>query len=199
MADNIFLDNLLEGIPFTGSLDSAQLETLLTTDLKVNFFEAQVRATLDRYSILLVESALLKRPNVSGSEILWSGFWDNFLADWIEAIRHFLSDPLLVRRNVTDTSISYPNKRRDFLLESYNVVIVAGEDKSDANNIQTAVAELSAKHKGNTRATYGDLDHILAFATANECIAFFRMGLTEGAPTQRISPTYRCTVDKLPG
>ncbi len=43
---------------------------------------------------------------------------------------------------------------------------------------------------GNTRATYGDLDHILAFATANECIQFFRMSLAQGAPTHSISPPY---------
>lgn len=79
---------------------------------------------------------------------MWSSFWDNFLADWIEAIRHYLSDSLLVRRNVIDTSISYVNRKRDFLLESYNVVIVVGEDKSDVNSIETAVTELSEKHRG---------------------------------------------------
>eukprot|EP00026_Physarum_polycephalum_P006837 Phypoly_transcript_06890.p1 GENE.Phypoly_transcript_06890~~Phypoly_transcript_06890.p1 ORF type:complete len:387 (+),score=16.02 Phypoly_transcript_06890:310-1470(+) len=182
---------------FTGSLDSTQLESLLTTELRVNFFDEQVRTTLDRYSLLLVESALLKFPNMSGSEVLWSSFWDNFLADWIVAIRYFLHDSLLVRRNVVDTSISQSTKRRDFLLESYNVVLSAGEDKSAINNIETAVTELSSKHLGNTRATYGDLDHILAFATANETIQFFRMSLATESPAQRISPCYHVTTDRV--
>ncbi len=65
MTDTDFLGNLLEGIQFDGSLDSTQLAILLTADLRVNFFEEQVRATLDRYSLLLVESALLKRPSMT--------------------------------------------------------------------------------------------------------------------------------------
>jgi hypothetical protein len=108
----------------------------------------------------------------------------------------FLSDALVIKHNVIDNSISHTNKKWDFLLEVYNNVLVIGEDKSDINSLPVAISELSSKHKGNTRATYGDLDHILAFATAHEQIQFFRMSLVEGTAPVPISPVYRVSVNR---
>jgi len=91
-------------------------------------------------------------------------------------------------RNTEDTSITVPDKRRDYVQHLDNVMVVGGEDKPQRHLMRQAVRDLLDKHKGANPALYGDLGYLILLATAADAVSVFALQLQ---PNARLEPLMR--------
>ena len=93
-------------------------------------------------------------------------------------------------RNVQDSTVTIANGRRDYLLTLDGILVVGGEDKTDARNFAQAVEDCRAKHKGANAAIYGGLQYIFLVATGGDQVGVYAMRLDEahGAMTEVVQP-----------
>jgi hypothetical protein len=80
--------------------------------------------------------------------MVWSGVWDRFfLQNHILFIQKHTSalERCRFNRNVEDESITIPDKRRDYNLWAYNLLVLTGEDKC-ADNLGGAKSDLQSKN-----------------------------------------------------
>jgi hypothetical protein len=93
-------------------------------------------------------------------------------------------------RNVQDSTVTIQNGRRDYLLTLDGILVVGGEDKTDARNFAQAVEDCRAKHKGANAAIYGGLQYIFLVATGGDQVGVYAMRLDEahGAMTEVVQP-----------
>ncbi|PRP76794.1 hypothetical protein PROFUN_14844 [Planoprotostelium fungivorum] len=103
-----------------------------------------------------------KPPPFDASELLWGGYWDQFL--W-GVCKQFIEQGVLPGN---DTSTTKEGLNRDLLGYSRKILVIAGEDKSSADDFVEAVNNLQKKNKGWDCFQHGALQYILCYATGAE-------------------------------
>ena len=89
-----------------------------------------------------------------------------------------------------DSSITLPDKKRDYMVHLLRLLLIGGADKASRSLMQTAVSELREKHKGANAALYGGLGYIILVATAADCCAVYAMQLGRNASLTPIIPQF---------
>ena len=89
-----------------------------------------------------------------------------------------------------DSTVTIANGRRDYLLTLDGILVVGGEDKTDARDFDKALDECRAKHKGANAAIYGGLQYIFLVATGGDQVGVYAMRLDEaqGALLEVVQP-----------
>lgn len=110
-----------------------------------------------------ITSALGKAlPASDASENVWSSFWDMMVGNIVEAAAAACGLPLVLNRNVQDSTITLGSARRDLYVLLSSRVIVHGEEKRD--DINLAKIDLRDKHKESSTYVYGGLEFCIGIA-----------------------------------
>jgi hypothetical protein len=159
-----------------GALGPAQLEQLSFHSLLESSMFRELATACDR-----------KSGHMAGrSELIWQGWWAGITTELLARAQEFTRIPLTVDGDVVDDSIAVALKRRDYLLLYESTVLVAGEHKSDKE--QLPINDLLQKHKGSNASLYGKLGYILLYACSGPLIQFYALPINSGGEAQTVQP-----------
>lgn len=120
-----------------------------------------------RLGAMITAALHLLSPDADASEILFSGYWDTLITAMFRIAADVTGLPLVVKRNVKETTITSHGSLRDFLVILQDRAIIHGEDKRESLN--DAIRDLQKKHIGSSPYLYGDLDVCIGIATGMQC------------------------------
>ena len=93
-------------------------------------------------------------------------------------------------RDLEDPSISRADKQRDYMQHLDNVMLIAGEDKSQRHLMPQGVQDFLDRHKGADPALYGDFGYLILLATAADAVSVFALELHPNARLQPLIPEF---------